>query len=76
MILMRPRWRWVFPASAVLMVPALLAVVAVDARFLVAAFNPVSLNVAVVAIAVIGWIASADAPSATNTHWRIGGAEP
>jgi hypothetical protein len=75
-ILMRPRWRWVFPASAVLMVPALLAVVAVDGRFLVAAFNPVSLNVAVVAIAVIGWIASADAPSAANAHWRIGGAEP
>lgn len=65
-LLLRWRNRWPLAVSSVLMLPATAAVAARSPRFLRAAFNPVTLNLAVAALGVIGWIASRRAPSAAH----------
>jgi hypothetical protein len=52
--------------NAVLMVVATIVVAFWSPEYLTAAFNPVSLNLSVCALSVIGWIASARMPSATR----------
>jgi hypothetical protein len=54
--------RWPFVVTIVLMIAATLGVAISAPRFLVAAFNPVSLNVLMIALAVVGLLASLDLP--------------
>ena len=56
-------WRWLFLANILAMVMATAAVTVSSPEYLKAAFNPVTLNLAVVTIALLGWIASANLPS-------------
>jgi uncharacterized membrane protein YphA (DoxX/SURF4 family) len=56
----------VFPVAAAGMILALLPVVITAPGYLGAAFNPVTLNAAVFALAVIGWLSRADLPSAAR----------
>jgi uncharacterized membrane protein YphA (DoxX/SURF4 family) len=58
------RWRGAFVANIVLMVLALIAVAVNSPAYLKAAFNPVTLNLAMIALSVVGWIAAAKLPSA------------
>lgn len=53
-------------ASAALMLPATAAVAAKSPRYLTAAFNPVTLNLGMLALGVLGWLASRSAPSASR----------
>jgi hypothetical protein len=64
------RTRWLFLVTVGLMVAALLAVALRSPAYLVAAFNPVTLNVAVMALALIGYVAGADLPSARQCRRR------
>jgi uncharacterized membrane protein YphA (DoxX/SURF4 family) len=58
------RWRAVFSANVVLMIAATIGVAVSSPIYLKAAFNPVSLNLAVIALSITGWIASRRLPSA------------
>ena len=60
------RARWPFSLILVLMPITLVGVVIASPRVLVAAFNPVALNVAVAALAAVGWLTSVDLPSASR----------
>lgn len=64
LILVAWRRRPILIVNIVLMFAATLAVAARSPAYLVAAFNPVTLNLAVAALASIGWIASRTIPSA------------
>jgi uncharacterized protein YjeT (DUF2065 family) len=59
-------WRaqWLFALILLLMPVALVAVSVVSPSVLAAAFNPVALNVAVAALAIVAWLTSTDLPSA------------
>lgn len=56
-------WRAAFGANIVLMIAALIAVAINSPSYLKNAFNPVSLNLAVIALSIVGWIASRCLPS-------------
>jgi hypothetical protein len=58
------RARWPLAVILILMPAALVAVAITSTSALVAAFNPVALNVAVAALAVVAWLMSANLPSA------------
>lgn len=58
------RARWLFPLVLAFMAASLAAVAAASPRFLTAAFNPVTLNACVAALAAVGWSASRALPSA------------
>jgi hypothetical protein len=60
------RQRWPLLLTVILMIGALIGVALNSLRFLVAAFNPVSLNVLMIALALAGLLASRDLPSARN----------
>ena len=60
------RARWPLLATAVLMVGALAGVAYSSPRMLRAAFNPVTLNLSIAALAVIGWLSAPDLPSAAR----------
>jgi hypothetical protein len=60
------RARWPFVVILLLMPAALVAVSIVTPSVLAAAFNPVVLNVAVAALAAVGWLTSKDLPSASR----------
>jgi hypothetical protein len=60
------RTRWPFVATVVLMLGALAGVAHNSPGTLPAAFNPVTLNLSMAALAVIGWAASRDLPSAAR----------
>lgn len=60
------RTRWPFVATAASMLGALAVVAYSSPGTLLAAFNPVTLNLSIVALAVIGWAASWDLPSAAR----------
>jgi hypothetical protein len=66
LVLLTWRWRSMFLFQVVLMVVALLAVTLQSSMYLTHAFNPVTLNLMVIVLAVIGWVASADLPSASR----------
>jgi hypothetical protein len=63
-LLLAWRVRGLFLLVIALMLLATVGVAATSPRYLVAAFNPVTLNVVVAALALVGWIASAELPSA------------
>ena len=56
--------RWPLVATAALMVVALVSVAATAPAFLTAAFNPVTLNLSVIALCAAAWFSGADLPSA------------
>ena len=58
LILYRWHWRWLFLANLALMVVATVAVATNSPAYVTAAFNPVTLNLAVVALSLVGWLAS------------------
>jgi hypothetical protein len=60
------RARWPFALIFALMPIALVAVSVASPSTLAAAFNPVTLNVAVAALAITAWLTSADLPSASR----------
>jgi uncharacterized membrane protein YphA (DoxX/SURF4 family) len=60
------RRRRLFPVSAAPMVLATLAVALKSPEYLAAAFNPVTLNLAMIALSLIGWFVSSSLPSARN----------
>jgi uncharacterized membrane protein YphA (DoxX/SURF4 family) len=57
-------WRGAFVANGVMMLLALAAVGIKSPEYLKAAFNPVTLNLAMIALSAVGWIAAARVPSA------------
>jgi uncharacterized membrane protein YphA (DoxX/SURF4 family) len=57
-------WRSIFPVNLALMVAAVVAVAWNSPLYLTAAFNPVTLNLAVIALSIVGWLSSATLPSA------------
>jgi hypothetical protein len=63
LILTAWHWRAVFAVNIALMVIALIAVAVNSPTYLTAAFNPVSLNLAVIAVSICGWLASRRLPS-------------
>lgn len=60
------RWRPVFLLNALAMCGALVAVALHSSRYLVAAFNPVTLNVAMILLSLIGYFASSELPTASR----------
>jgi hypothetical protein len=60
------RSRWPFLVTAAGMVVALLAVALHSPQYLIGAFNPVTLNLAVIALSAVGWLVSTDLPSAAR----------
>lgn len=60
------RWRGLFLWNMLFMVAALAAVAFASPRYLVAAFNPVTLNVAMILLSLIGYVASSELPSASR----------
>lgn len=60
------RWRPFFLANALLMAAALFAVALRSPSHLVAAFNPVTLNVLMIVLSVAGFISSKQLPSASR----------
>lgn len=58
--------RSLFLANTILMLLAMAAVAARSPVYLSAAFNPVTLNLAMVALSIVGWISSRDLPSARH----------
>ena len=63
-LLATSRWRAILLFNAALMVAATIAVSVFSPAYVKAAFNPVTLNLGVIALSLIGWIASPYAPSA------------
>jgi hypothetical protein len=57
------RWRPMFVLNAAAMVLALLVVAVNSPHYLQAAFNPVTLNLAVIALSIAGWFASKCIPT-------------
>lgn len=60
------RWRGLFLWNVLLMLAALAAVIFAGPRYLVAAFNPVTLNIAVILLSLIGYVASSELPTASR----------
>ena len=58
--------RSVFLANVLFMLIAAVAVGIQSPAYLIAAFNPVTLNLAVIALSIVGWIAARYAPSARH----------
>lgn len=63
LFLFRWDWRWLFPANIAFMVIATVSVSIESPAFLTAAFNPVTLNLAMIALSLIGYVASAQLAS-------------
>jgi uncharacterized membrane protein YphA (DoxX/SURF4 family) len=64
LILFTWRSRTVLVINALLMILATLSVALWSPEYLTAAFNPVSLNVSVLALSIVGWIAAGRIPTA------------
>jgi hypothetical protein len=60
------RWRPFFFLNSFLMVGALISVSLQSASYLVAAFNPVTLNVGMILLSAIGYFSAAELPSASR----------
>lgn len=56
--------RGILIANGLLMVAATIAVAINSPVYFTAAFNPVTLNLAVIALCIVGWIASRSLPTA------------
>ena len=66
LILVAWRWKPVFAANIALMVVALLGVAIKSPHYLQAAFNPVTLNLAVIALSIVGLVAAKSLPSSRH----------
>jgi uncharacterized membrane protein YphA (DoxX/SURF4 family) len=66
LILFAWRWRPIFLINIVLMIAATIAVSLNSPAYLQAAFNPVTLNLSVIVLAIVGWISSETLPSASR----------
>jgi hypothetical protein len=60
------RWRSLFLLNILVMVAALIAVGFQSPSYLVAAFNPVTLNLGMVLLSIIGYFSAAELPSASR----------
>jgi DoxX-like family len=60
------RWRTVFLVNALLMVVALVGVSLRSSAYLVAAFNPVTLNAGMILLSIVGYLAGGEIPSASR----------
>jgi DoxX-like family len=60
------RWRTYFIWNIIAMVVALMTVAVPSPAYLAGAFNPMTLNAAVIALSIVGYIASAELPSASR----------
>lgn len=60
------RWRGFFLLNVLAMVGALATVALSSPAYLVAAFNPVTLNIATIMLSLIGYLSAADLPSASR----------
>jgi hypothetical protein len=60
------RWRTLFIVNAFLMVGALMGVGFRSSAYLVAAFNPVTLNAGIILLSILGYLAGAEIPSASR----------
>ncbi len=60
------RWRPLFVINALVMAGALIAVALKSPSYLSAAFNPVTLNLGMVVLSVIGYFSAVDMPSASR----------
>jgi hypothetical protein len=60
------RWRTLFIVNALLMVGALIGVGVQSSAYLVAAFNPVTLNAGMILLSIVGYLAGAEIPSASR----------
>ncbi len=67
------RRRWLFLINVGLMVLATLAIILNSSEYVVMAFNPVTLNLAVIAFAVIGFLLGNDLPNARHCLRRAKG---
>jgi hypothetical protein len=67
------RWRRFFLVNALAMVAALVVVALKSPPYLVAAFNPVTLNLAMIVLSLIGYLSAADLPSASRCLRRAQG---
>jgi uncharacterized membrane protein YphA (DoxX/SURF4 family) len=56
-------WRSIFLANIAFIVPVTAAVALNSPAYLTAAFNPVTLNLAMLALSLVGWLSSATLPS-------------
>ncbi len=65
------RWRSFFLLNVLAMVGALSAVALKSPTYLVAAFNPVTLNVGMVLLSIIGYISAVDLPTATRCRRSV-----
>lgn len=61
--------RWPFTVTGIGVSAALIGVALRSPRYLSAAFNPVTLNVSIALLALIGWIVCRDLPSASHTDY-------
>ncbi len=62
--------RWPLWFTLIAMISAVLTVGITSPSFLTAAFNPVTLNLAVTALAVIGLLTGTDLPAASNCRQK------
>ncbi len=60
------RWRPFFVINAVLMLGALLSVALQSPSYLFAAFNPVTLNIAMIMLSALGYLSASELPSAAH----------
>jgi hypothetical protein len=60
------RHRWFFLFNIAAMVLALLNVALVSPSYLIAAFNPVTLNLGMIALSIVGYLAAAEMPRASR----------
>lgn len=60
------RWRPFFLLNSLLMIGALISVSLQSPSYLVAAFNPVTLNVGMILLSAVGYCSAADLPSASR----------
>ena len=60
------RWRPLFIFNLLAMMAALISVGLQSPSYLLAAFNPVTLNVGMIMLSAIGWFSAADLPSASR----------
>lgn len=68
-VLLARRAQGLFAMTLALMAAATVVVAVFSPRFLSAAFNPVSLNLAIAMLAGIGWITASDLPSAGHCRY-------
>lgn len=67
------RLRWLYVLTAVALVLLASAAVVLRPAGAIDPFNPISFTIALVALALIGWVACADLPSAARCDWGVEG---